>query len=216
MPRPRETSDEALLEAARACFLEHGPGVAMTVVARRAGVSSATLFQRFETKEALLVAALGPPAHVEWIERVESGPDDRPLRDQLFEIAEAMAGYFRELSPRLAMLRAAGISRRQVHSRSHEPPPLRARRALEGWLARAEARGDIRPCDRAALATALIATMQATPLLDFMVDAKPAPGRDSRFLQGYLDALWNGLSPVGRRQAPRGATPPPASRKNAP
>ena len=39
MARPRQVSDEQILEAARSCFLEHGPAVSTTVIAKRLGIS---------------------------------------------------------------------------------------------------------------------------------------------------------------------------------
>jgi AcrR family transcriptional regulator len=56
----------ALLESAARLFAEHGPGVALEAVARDAGVSIATLYRHFPSREALVaetyaaeIAALG-------------------------------------------------------------------------------------------------------------------------------------------------------------
>ena len=47
----------AILDAAGALFLDEGyPAVSMDAVARRAGVSKATLYAHFESKEALFAA----------------------------------------------------------------------------------------------------------------------------------------------------------------
>ena len=47
-----------VLEAAAEAFAEHGPDVSVDEIARRAGVGHATVFRRFPTKEALLLAVL--------------------------------------------------------------------------------------------------------------------------------------------------------------
>jgi AcrR family transcriptional regulator len=48
---------ERILDAARAVFAAEGPDVPMRVIARRAGVSPATLYRRFPTKQALATEA---------------------------------------------------------------------------------------------------------------------------------------------------------------
>ncbi|GAA4856051.1 TetR/AcrR family transcriptional regulator [Amycolatopsis endophytica] len=57
MPRPRTTSDEAILHAAGRTIAEHGPaGLTLAAVAREAGLSPPTLVQRFGSKRGLLLA----------------------------------------------------------------------------------------------------------------------------------------------------------------
>ncbi len=58
MPRPRTISDEALLNAVLALALRVGPArVTLAAAAAEAGLSPATLVQRFGTKRDLLLAA---------------------------------------------------------------------------------------------------------------------------------------------------------------
>jgi AcrR family transcriptional regulator len=47
-----------VLEAAAEAFAAHGPDVSVDEIARRAGVGHATVFRRFPTKDALIVAVL--------------------------------------------------------------------------------------------------------------------------------------------------------------
>src|SRR5579871_3230294 len=57
-PRPRETTDEAILAATGRVMQRLGPTqITLAAVAREAGVVPATLIQRFGTKRALLLAA---------------------------------------------------------------------------------------------------------------------------------------------------------------
>ncbi|MQY05166.1 TetR/AcrR family transcriptional regulator [Actinomadura macrotermitis] len=57
MARPRTTTDEALLTAAGRAIGRHGPaGLTLAAVAAEAGVSPATLVQRFGSKRGLLLA----------------------------------------------------------------------------------------------------------------------------------------------------------------
>src|SRR5262245_8001664 len=97
MGRPKEVTDEQIVAAARRCFLERGAGVSAQDIASELGVSHTTLFNRFGSKEAMMIAALGPPEHVPWVAALEAGPDDRPIREQLVEHATVMSTYFQEL-----------------------------------------------------------------------------------------------------------------------
>jgi AcrR family transcriptional regulator len=59
MARPTSISNQQILNAARPVFLAHGFGKASTVeIARRAGISEGSIFNRFATKEALFHAAM--------------------------------------------------------------------------------------------------------------------------------------------------------------
>ena len=49
---------DRLLEAASACFAEQGLDASVDEIARRAGIGHGTVFRRFPTKEALLVAVV--------------------------------------------------------------------------------------------------------------------------------------------------------------
>ena len=66
MARPPSISNQQILDAARAVFLAHGLSKASTVeIARRAGVSEGSIFNRFPTKDILFQAAMDeaqPPA----------------------------------------------------------------------------------------------------------------------------------------------------------
>ena len=59
MARPPSISNQQILDAARAVFLAHGLAKASTVdIARRAGVSEGSIFNRFPTKDDLFRAAM--------------------------------------------------------------------------------------------------------------------------------------------------------------
>src|SRR2546423_12055203 len=54
--RDAQRNRERILEAARAAFAEHGLGVGVDEIARRAGVGVGTLYRRFPTKQSLVHA----------------------------------------------------------------------------------------------------------------------------------------------------------------
>ena len=160
MGRPKEVTDEQIVVAARRCFLERGASVSAVEIARELGVSHTTLFNRFGSKEALMIAALGPPAKVPWVAALEAGPDDRPIRKQLVEHGTVMSAYFQELQSGLAVLQAAGIPAKKAYGRHKgEPPPVQAFRALTAWLQRAQSQKRLAKCDVETLAATMLGAL---------------------------------------------------------
>ena len=88
MPRTKTVSDDEVLAAARAVFLERGAQAPTTLIAERVGLSQPTLFQRFGDKASLLAAALAA-------EPIDPGgivgPPDEPARLGLEAHLEALA-----------------------------------------------------------------------------------------------------------------------------
>jgi AcrR family transcriptional regulator len=96
MGRTKQVSDEAVLEAAKAVFVEQGFGASTREVARRAGISEAVLYQRYKTKVGLFFAAMVPPP----IELAAATRAGRPsVTDDLHDLAASIMGYFRDAMP---------------------------------------------------------------------------------------------------------------------
>jgi len=187
-------SDEAILAAARRCFLDQGAAVPATVIAAKVGVSHTTLFNRFGSKEGLMIAALGPPKVLPWKALLDAGPDDRPIPEQLVEIGLAATKHFRRISPGLAVLRAAGIAPCDVFAGCEEPSPVQAHRALRDWLRRAQATGRIGLCDPDHLTPAILGALHGRVFHDRVLD-RPDPERaDEAFVRHLADTLWRGLA----------------------
>jgi AcrR family transcriptional regulator len=195
MGRPREVTDEQIVVAARRCFLKGGAGVSAADIARELGVSHTTLFNRFGSKEGLMLAALGPPKEISWVAALEAGPDERPIRDQLVEHARAMSGYFRDLQAGFGLLEAAGIDPSKCHRGCQErSAPEQAYDALVGWLARAQQRGRLGACDVETLATTLLGALQGRAFTARVcgISTSQPPGKD--YVERLIDLLWNGVA----------------------
>ena len=102
---------------------------------------SPALFKRFKSKRQLMVAALAPPEVPPWVAALRVGPDDRPFRVQLEELAQGVTEYFREISPCMSVLSASGIPPKELMARFDTPPPIAAIRMLTGWLEQCEQNG---------------------------------------------------------------------------
>jgi AcrR family transcriptional regulator len=205
MPRPRQVSNEELLRVARACLIERGPTVSTSEIARQSGVSQAVLFQRFGTKDHLVRAALDSPDDPDWLELARRGPDARPPREQLLELAVAIHGYFDQMIPRWEALRGCGV---QPEWDETEPAPLRFHRLLSGWFTRARSRRLLADHDARGAALGFLGALQVRPWFQHV--ARQAPGRGPRaYVESVVDLFWSGLAPGARggRDRPARARP---------
>lgn len=181
MARPPKVTDEEILAVACRCFLEGGPSVPTTAIADELGVSQAALFKRFGTKHELLVQAVAPPDRPDFLDFIEAGPvAERPVRQQVTEMAFRVLGFFRMMMPRVALLKAAGISPLEMFDRFEVPPPVLGHRAISGWFQRAEDLGLVAPHDSDSVAflfmgmlhgRSVLQTMAGQFLPEFDVDA---------------------------------------------
>ena len=193
MGRPRESSDDQILSAARRCFFERGISVSANEIAKELGVSHTTLFNRFESKEGLMIAALSPPQEVPWVAALNAGPDEREIRDQLVAHAQVMAVYFRELQHGLSLLQAAGIDLGRVHERpkSKNSPPHQAYQAFVSWLERARTQGRISSCDVETLASTILGSLQGFALTARVCEQSTCA---EDYVTRLIELLWNGIS----------------------
>jgi len=193
--RPKRVSDEQIVAVARRRFLEHGAGVSAGDIARELGLTHTTLFNRFGSKEALMIAALGPPEKVPWVAALEAGPDERPIRDQLHEHCKVMSGYFEELQAGMAVLQAAGIpSKRAYSGRKGDPPPVQAFRALVAWLRRGQGQERLAMCDAETLASTIIGALHNWAFTARACGQPTSPAAGEGHVERFIDLLWNGIA----------------------
>ena len=195
MGRPRQVSDDRILEVARQCFLEQGPGVSTTVIAERLGISQAAVFKRFRTKEELMLAALKPPGDPSWAAMVEAGPDDRPVRQQLEEMATEVLKFMDRLVPCIAVLRSSGLDPVLLRTSSGDSPPARSHKLLVRWFERAMARGLVAPGDAESLATAFFSPLQFRAFLHHLHGESLFSTSAEEFSKRIVDVLWWGIAP---------------------
>lgn len=162
MARPRLISDEQILDATREAVNSSGPGVSLEVIASKLGVSQPALLKRFGSRNKLMVAALRPSMNPAYRAKLEAGPDERPLNEQLFEVFGWLSDWYEENAPRIAALRESGIPMCDVFSRDEEPPPLRVTRVVGEWLDRCKRLGLVtHDFDTETLAFSMISTVSS-------------------------------------------------------
>ena len=153
MPRPRTISDEAILDAVLALALRVGPArVTFAAAAAEAGLSPATLVQRFGTKRELLLAADKRGIDL-WVGALDRSTAASPL-ERIVEglvLAGDPAATPEQMANGVAMLQL-DLAQPDFHAET-----LRGARAVRDRIARdlaaAQAAGELRPgTDVAALA----------------------------------------------------------------
>ena len=198
MARPRTVSDEQILEAARCCFLEHGPQVSTSTIARALNISSAALFKRFGTKENLLIESLAPDEGLaEMLESIAQGPGAGELREQLTVLLGDMLNHMRGLMPRIAVIKAAGLDSHVLRERFKEPPPLMMLKGLTGWFSRACDQELIRDLEPQVAAIALMGAIQIRPFMKHMLGVgEETIGDDAAYIVALVDLMLENLRPA--------------------
>jgi AcrR family transcriptional regulator len=189
--RTATITTEQILEAARAVFLEQGVNATTVEVANRAGISSASIFKRYPTKDALFLAAMSeaPPQRI-WTPELEAMIGHGDPRADLTLIARRIAEYLNLLLPRLMLMRSTGKP-------DEVPTPPRAMEdfaAMTAYFGREMALGRIARGDPTIPALALFHAVagfglsQAVQQSDVLVNT-------TRFLEDFVGLMWNGLEP---------------------
>ena len=199
MGRPREISDEEILEQARASFLESGPTLSAAAIARKLGISEGTLFNRFSTKEDLLRKALGAP-EPRWLELlVQDTPD---LREHLITIGKGVLAFFQQAMPAISLLRAAGLKPHRDDVDTENSPPRRIHSALSAWLEQEQARGRLRKCSPTVSAQVLLGSLHAHAMMQHIWGESMVELDDEAYVRELIDTLFCELTqgPEGPHQ----------------
>lgn len=190
--RPRDASrDRALLDATMAVLTESGYRALTTAaVAARAGVSTATLYRRWPSKEVMVVDAAAAFAH-ELTTETDTGTLEGDLRALLRDKAASLTG------------REGGVLQTLIGEARHNTPLAEAltnvfvlpmRRRMEEITQRAAERGEIPPVEHADLLGDLVlgpmvSRFFLTPLPPDEVDAATAAETADRLLPFLLRAV---------------------------
>jgi AcrR family transcriptional regulator len=201
--RPRQFTDEEMLSVARQCFLAHGPGVSTQTIADALGVTAAALFRRVGNKRELLFRALAPELPPPFVNMLEAGPDDRPVLAQVVELATKVDAFFRSMAPFLSVLRASGLTPKDMFERFDEPPPLRAVRALTAWLSTLHGAGRVHVPSPEAAALAFLGGLQSRHFMQHTCGhSYPKGGAD--YVEVFAHLYYRGIAPLSepRPEAP--------------
>ncbi len=194
-PRPRTVTDEAILQATHRAMARLGPvRLTLSEVAKDAGLSAATLVQRFGSKRGLLLAVSTGAA-----ESIEAGfamlrATHRSPLTTLIAAATFMTGHTdnpEELANHLAFLQI-DLTDPDFHRLTLDM----SRRTIAGYrtlLQEAVEAGELRRCDTARLARA-VSAVSGGSLINWAIHREGPPGK---WVKADLATL---LDPYRRRR----------------
>ena len=195
--RPRLTNDDTTLESVRACILQHGATVSITVIAKHTGLSLDELTTRYGTKTELVIKAFGYEEVVAWLVKLAAGPDERDIREQLLELAHTFTHFFIENLPSMMAIWSAGPTFPADQTQANVPqrdvsPGFKARMLLSSWFGKAQAQGRLGGQDPEALAVMFMGTLYAPATRTHL-------GEDrinlDEYVTAYIDGIWHGIAP---------------------
>lgn len=189
MARPRTVSDEQIIEATRRLIRAGGPQVPVEAIAAEVGVSGQAVLKRFGSRNRLIIEAFRPPPMQDLLTAMQNGPDERPLSDQLTNLAGDMDGLFATQAQDFAILRwtPAEIKESLVPPGT-DPPPVTAIRFVTAWLERSAEQGLVRTdIDLESAALAFLGALQVRAILHFVVGRSPAQADDETYIASVVD-----------------------------
>ncbi len=201
MPRPAKIKDEAILDAARAVFLEKGIRATTAEVARRAGIAEGSIFNRFPTKAALFQAAMRPTMEEPpWAQLLVDRAGQGDVIENMVEIGAQVLDFLRQIVPIMMMSwsNPSGSNGFLPEALAGaNPPPLRAMRRLVTFFDAEIKAGRLRGSDPELLARVFLGSLQNYVFFEVLLraqDMMPLPALT--YVRGVVDLLWNGAAPV--------------------
>jgi AcrR family transcriptional regulator len=188
MARTATITDEQILDAARSIFLEQGFNATATDIAAKAGISSGSIFKRFETKEDLFFAAM--VCESQWSGGLERLVGHGELKVNLEAVANAVFSFAREMLPR-SML-SWSLRNCATRNESQESPVSRDVRLLSEFLKAERELGRLRPSlDTDVAATTIVGTMMSYGMLELISGQQHE--NPEAFIKTFIDTFWKGL-----------------------
>ncbi len=155
------------------------------MVAKKLGVSTATLFQRTGSKQQLMLMALQPEGTV--ITELERGVQPGvAVREQLSQVLIELNEYLGTIIGGSITLRAAGIEVEELP----EPTPQRLRLLLTQWLVQATSAGLLVVIDPRTTADILIGTLESRHIHAYMQQEQLSSKQHREYIQAMLDVVF--------------------------
>ncbi|AFY33197.1 TetR/AcrR family transcriptional regulator [Calothrix sp. PCC 7507] len=210
MARRPKITNQQILDAARQVFLQKGFGGSTLEIAQRAGISEASIFKRFATKEELFFAAMGIPDQPLWIKELDSLSGKGDIKQNLIQVCCQILEFYREIMPLLMMLRSRGNVLPEIVPKS-EPKPIQDLKILTGFLEYEIKLGRLRPCEPKTVAHILLGSLmnyvfleQMLPPVTMLTSESVATTSgssglsidESTFIQSLVEIIWQGIAPI--------------------
>ncbi|MBE9005226.1 TetR/AcrR family transcriptional regulator [Fortiea sp. LEGE XX443] len=209
MARKPKITNQQILEAAREVFLQQGFGGSTVEIAQLAGISEASIFKRFSTKEELFFAAMGLPERSLWMKELENLCGKGNLKENLILVCLQILEFYSEALPRFMMLRSRGSALPEPGIRL-EQGPVQDVTVLTSFLEREISLNRLRSANAKIVAQILVGTLMNYVLLEQLpcsqagLVTEAVRGIDSEnpstavfsFIQSLVETIWLGVAPI--------------------
>jgi AcrR family transcriptional regulator len=186
MGRRRQVSDREISVAAREVFLDRGPKAPVAMVAKKLGVSTATLFQRTGSKQQLMLMAFQPENTL--VTELDRGVQPGvPVREQLGHVLIEINQYLGAVISASVTLRAACIE-----ANLPEPTPYQIRTKLATWLTQAANVGLLTVIDAHTTADILIGAIESRHIHSYMQQQHLTSQQHREYIDAMLDVVFPG------------------------
>ena len=184
MGRRRQVSDRQISAAAREVFLDRGAKAPVAMVAKKLGVSTATLFQRTGSKQQLMLMALRTEGSA--VTELERGLQPGvPVREQLHSVLMEINEYLGSIISASLTLRAA-----RIEAELPEPTPSRVRAMLVSWLAQATTAELLVVQDLRTTADVLIGTLESRHIHAYMQQLQLSSQQHREYISAILEVVF--------------------------
>jgi AcrR family transcriptional regulator len=198
--RPRTIDNQEILEAAREIFVERGAVATTADVARRVGISQASIFKRFRTKQQLFLAAMVTGRHrQDLLDLFRSRTKEAGIRQALVDLGQKLIPFFRQALP-LVLLSWSnrgefGFPKQMV---TGSFPPAQAAQEIVAFIEGEMRAGRLRKQDPWLVTRTFVGALQNYVLLEIVTQGAfvmgPACGPDA-YVKGIVEVLWTGIAP---------------------
>jgi AcrR family transcriptional regulator len=202
MGRPATIDDDEVLEIAREVFLAKGINASTAEVARRAGISQASIFKHFKNKHRLFLSALHQERdRQDWLGLFQRRLEQAGPREALFTVGVKAITFGRQFLPLALVSWSSRHSYGIPGGPDFEKGPARGIHTLVGLLRREMAQGRIRKTDPWVVARTFMGAMQGYVLMTVVFKVRLGPDWDTEsYVRRVVDLLWEGLEPKRRRK----------------
>jgi AcrR family transcriptional regulator len=219
MPRLRPNiSQQSILEAARAVFLEKGILGTTAEVARRAGVSEGSIFNHFRSKAELFRSAM--QSHLEapdWLCDLDAGVGEGNLGEKLYSLGLRTLEFFQTVAPLMMMLwsnQGGGDGCSSVADR--DSPTMRVKQKLESFFAAESRAGRLRSIEPDVLSRAFVGAITDFAFTELLHNGGRCPrGVAESFVRRHVDLFLGGARSAAQRAPAMLSRPATPSRTRA-
>lgn len=199
MARTPKITTEEILAAAQQLFLEQGERASTLDIAHKAGITEASIFKRFATKQALFLAAMGITETPRWVKDLPHRQPTSAIKAELTELCQEMMAFYQQVLPRVLMMMAKNNS---FFPPPLPPPPIRDTYLLTGFLEKAIEQGHIKPSNASTTAQMIVGAIVNYAITTTVSQNSPIPVTfkpelidPDIFVTSLIENLWTGIAP---------------------